>query len=70
MDYKHLSIEALWTLVNENNYGALEELLLRFEPLIRSESRLFGKFDEDIAQDIRETFVRALKKKITRGTSE
>lgn len=63
VDYAKLDIETLFQLVNQNDQQALEELLVHFEPLIKSESKLHGQLDEDIAQDIRETFFRALKKK-------
>ena len=50
-------------LANEENQQALAELVVRFDPLIKSESKFYGQIDEDIAQDIRETLFRALKKK-------
>jgi len=64
VDYTKLDIETLWELVNEKDQLALAELVVRFDPLIKSESKLYGQIDEDIAQDIRETLFRALKKKI------
>ena len=64
MDYTKLDIETLWELVNEKDQLALAELVVRFDPLIKSESKFYGQIDEDIAQDIRETLFRALKKKI------
>lgn len=70
MDYTKLDIETLWQLVNEKDQQALAELIVRFEPLIRSESKFHGCIDEDIAQDIRETFIRALKKKIVNDSFE
>ena len=63
MDYTKLDIETLWELVNEKDQQALSELVVRFDPLIKSESKFYGQIDEDIAQDIRETFVKALKRK-------
>ncbi|HVJ50102.1 helix-turn-helix domain-containing protein [Desulfitobacterium sp.] len=62
MDYAQLDFETLWQFLDLNDQQALAELLVRFEPLIRSESKLHGRIDEDIAQDIREAFIRALKK--------
>lgn len=53
----------LFQLVNQNDWPAIEELLSRFEPLIKSKSRVNGCIDDDIAQDIRETFFRALRNK-------
>ncbi|WP_068963342.1 helix-turn-helix domain-containing protein [Desulfosporosinus sp. BG] len=64
MDYAKLDIKTLFQLVNEKDPQALAELLVRFEPLIKSKSKYNGHVDEDIAQDIRETLFRALKKKI------
>ena len=64
MDYTKLDIETLWELSNEKDQQALAELIVRFDPLIKSESKFYGQIDEDIAQDIRETFVKALKNKI------
>jgi len=64
VDYTKLDIETLWELVNEKDQLALAELVVRFDPLIKSESKFYGQIDEDIAQDIRETLFRALKKKI------
>jgi len=63
LDYTKLDIETLWELVNEKDQQALSELVVRFDPLIKSESKFYGQIDEDIAQDIRETFVKALKRK-------
>jgi len=64
MDYTKLDIETLWELINKNDQQALAELIVRFDPLIKSESKFYGQIDEDIAQDIRETLFRALKKKL------
>jgi len=64
VDYAKLDIKTLFQLVNEKDPQALVELLVRFEPLIKSRSKYHGHVDEDIAQDIRETLFRALKKKI------
>lgn len=63
MDYTQLDFETLWQLLVQNDPKALAELLVRFEPLIKSKSYMHGRIDEDIAQDIREAFIRALKKK-------
>lgn len=63
MDYAQLDFEVLWELINQNDEQALEELLIRFDPLIKSKSRVRGRVDEDIAQDIREIFIKELKKK-------
>ena len=63
MDYKQLDFETLWQRLVQNDPQALAELLVRFEPLIKSKSYMHGRIDEDIAQDIREAFIRALKKK-------
>lgn len=63
MDYTQLDFETLWECLFQNDPQALAELLNRFEPLIKSKSYMYGRFDEDIAQDIREAFIRALKKK-------
>lgn len=62
MEWSVLSIRQLWTLVQSGDNDALDELVMRFEPLIVSLSRIRGKQDEDIAQDIRETLVRAVKR--------
>lgn len=62
MDYAQLDFEILWELINQNDKQALEELLIRFDPLIKSKSRINGRVDEDIVQDIREIFIKALKK--------
>ena len=62
MEYSILSIRELWPLVQGGDKDALDELVLRFEPLIVSLSRIKGERDEDIAQDIRETLVRAVKR--------
>ena len=64
MDYTKLDIETLWELINEKDQQAIAELIVRFDPLIKSESKLYGQLDEDIAQDIRETLFQALKRKI------
>jgi len=64
LDYTKLDIETLWELINEKDQQAIAELIVRFDPLIKSESKLYGQLDEDIAQDIRETLFQALKRKI------
>lgn len=62
MEYSLLLIQEIWRLVQSGDNAALDELVLRFEPLIISLSRFKGVRDEDIAQDIRETLVRAIKR--------
>jgi hypothetical protein len=49
VDYAKLDIKTLFQLVNEKNPQALAELLVRFEPLIKSKSKYHGHVDEDIA---------------------
>jgi len=66
MDYEKLDFEILFQLVKQNDQQALAELIFRFEPLIKSESRFHERLDEDIAQDIREIFVKVLQKKIAK----
>lgn len=62
MEWSVLNIRQLWTLVHSGDKDALDELVMRFEPLIVSLSRIRGRQDEDVAQDIRETLVRAVKR--------
>lgn len=62
MEYSLLLIQEIWRLVQSGDNAALDELVSRFEPLIISLSRFKGVRDEDIAQDIRETLVRAIKR--------
>ncbi|AFQ44254.1 helix-turn-helix domain-containing protein [Desulfosporosinus meridiei] len=64
MDYDQLDFETLWELLKQNDEQALVQVLIRFDSLIKSKSRVNGRINEDIAQDIREAFVKALKKKI------
>lgn len=64
VDYAKQDIETLIQLVKQNDQQALEELLVRFEPLIKSLSKFHGQLDEDIAQDTRETFFKALKMRL------
>lgn len=51
---------------NFNNYSLsnleIEKILVEFEPIIKEASKIYGKFDEECAQQIRLSIFRKLSK--------
>ncbi|PWI50269.1 helix-turn-helix domain-containing protein [Sulfoacidibacillus thermotolerans] len=43
---------------------AFGEIILRFEPLIRSVSRVNGVLNEDVAQEVREEFLQKIYERV------
>ncbi len=64
MHGKEIEVWQLLLRAQNGDQEALSEILQRFEPLILSEAKINGIVDEDVAQEIRETFYMELKKQI------
>lgn len=62
MDYGGLTFTNLWRFVKLGDENAVVELIHRFRPLIRNESYVDGRHDQDLEQQITEVFVQALIK--------
>jgi ribosomal protein L13 len=63
-NYANMSTDELWKAVLIGDEKALEDLVTRLENVIRAESRLFGRFNEDVAQDIREKLIYTVRKEL------
>jgi hypothetical protein len=68
MNYEELGLHDLWKLLVDGDDGAYHEVLRRFMPLIISESKMNGLFNEDVFQDIREELMRAIQKQIEKDS--
>lgn len=67
MDYSQMDIDSLWKVILTGNEQALGELIGRFDKLIRAQSKIFGHVHEDIAQEIKEKLVQAIRKELNRS---
>lgn len=62
MSYGELTTEELWDLVLRGNESAIGELVSRLDLVILAESKIYGQVNEDVAQDVREKLIRAIRK--------
>lgn len=67
MNYEELDLHTLWTLMMNDDDNAYNEVLRRFNPLIVSESKMNGFFNEDVFQDIRAELLMAIKKELSKN---
>lgn len=65
-DYSKMDVDSLWKTILAGDEEALEELIIRLEKVILAESRLYGRVHEDVAQEIREKLVQAIRKELGR----
>jgi hypothetical protein len=56
----------LWKNILLGDDKAMAELILRLENVILAESKLNGQVHEDVAQEIREKLIRAIRKELGR----
>lgn len=61
MSYTKCDIPTLLRLASNGDQDALTEVLNRFDPLISIESQVHGHLNEDMAQDVRESLIKAIK---------
>ena len=68
MNYEELDLHSLWKLMMDDDDNAYNEVLRRFNPLIVSELKMDGLFNEDVFQDIRAELLMAIKKELSNNT--
>ena len=69
MNYEDMSSDEVWQCVCNGDQHASEEWIRRFEKVILAESKLYGRVNEDVAQDVREKLIRAIYKELLNNTS-
>jgi len=64
MCYLKINTDQLWKFVCKGDEEALGELVRRLDRVILAESRVYGKVNDDVAQEIREKLIKAVKKEL------